>query len=205
MNGVNEGKKSNKFVCGLLDWAEAFVFAIFVVILIFTFLFRSVVVVGKSMKPNFADKDRLVMTHLFVTPEKGDVLVMNSSGLNKTIIKRCIGAGGDTVRIDYNTQKITVNGEEISNDYINEPMIDKPQQSEDHLDPSCFAPEYEVSEGVYEYKVPDDAAFVMGDNRNNSTDSRFNSVGFVGVDDILGKVIFRIYPLGSIGRVESKF
>ncbi len=192
---VEEDKQEKKGIAdGILDWAESFVFAVFVVILIFTFVLRTVVVVGDSMNPNFTDKDRLIITHINNEPEKGDILVMNSHGLNETIIKRCIGTEGDKIRIDYNTNVVTVNGEEISNDYINGAMIDKYY---------AYDQSFLVDAGVYEYEVPENKIFVMGDNRNNSADSRSNRVGFIDESDILGKVVLRIYPFDVIGKVKS--
>ena len=192
---IEDKKKNNKFVDGLLDWAESFVFAVFVVILIFTFVLRTVVVVGDSMNPNFTDKDRLIITHIALSPKKGDVLVLNSEGLDETIIKRCIGTEGDTVRIDYNTNTVTVNGDEIENDYINEVMEDRQP---------AFDQNYAVGEHIYEYKVPDGKVFVMGDNRNHSSDSRSERVGFIDESDVLGKVVFRIYPFDSIGKISNR-
>lgn len=190
-----EKGKSGGFIDGILDWVESFVFAIFIVILIFTFVLRTVVVVGSSMNPNFIDGDRLIITHLNSEPQKGDVLVMNSHGLNETIIKRCIGTEGDTIKIDYNTDTITVNGEKISNDYINGAMQDIIFK---------FDQNYAVDAGVYEYTVPEDKIFVMGDNRNNSSDSRCERVGFIDEDDVLGKVVFRIYPFDSISKISNE-
>ena len=63
-----------------------------------------------------------------------------------------------------------------------------------------FSDEYLVESSVYEYNVPDGSIFVMGDNRNNSTDGR--SIGFVSTDDVLGKAIFRLFPFNSIGKVK---
>ena len=191
---VEEKGRKNSVIDGLFDWAESFVFAVFIVILVFTFILRTVVVVGDSMNPNFSENDRLIITHLSSEPESGDVLVMNSHGLNETIIKRCIGVEGDKIRIDYNTNTVTVNGEAISNDYINGTMYDKYKFNQD----------YSVDAGVYEYTVPEDKLFVMGDNRNNSSDSRCSEVGFIDEDDVLGKVVFRIYPFDTVGTIKSQ-
>lgn len=192
LEAVEEDKKTNP-LDSILDWLESFAFAIFVVILIFTFVLRTVVVCGESMSPNFHDKDRLIISHFNLTPEKGDILVMNSFGLHETIIKRCIGTEGDKIKIDYNKNTVEVNGEVISNDYLRETMRDKPTYNQ----------EFKVSSGVYEYIVPDGKIFVMGDNRNGSSDSRSSFVGFINEEDVLGKVIFRIYPFSELGRIES--
>lgn len=196
INKLNTLKKSKSVspLNFILDWAESFAFAIFVVILVFTFLLRTVIVVGKSMNPNFYDSDRIIITHINSNPEKGDVLVMNCYGLNETIIKRCIGTGGDKIVINYNDGTVKVNDETVSNEYINGSMVDKPYY---------FDQQYRVADGVYEYHVPEGKVFVMGDNRNYSSDSRCSMVGFIDVDDILGKVVFRIYPFDSIGKVKT--
>lgn len=174
----------------ILDWVESFVFAMFIIILIFIFLLRIVTVEGESMNSTLDDKDRVIITHLNYTPKRDDVVVANSSVLNKTIIKRVIGVSGDTVKIDYNVNKVFVNGEEISNEHINGTMINK----------GMFDPNYLISDGVYQYKVPDGKVFVMGDNRNNSTDSR--TIGFIDNKDVLGHVIFRLYPFKKLGKVK---
>jgi signal peptidase I len=174
----------------VFEWAESFVFAMFVVILIFTFFFRIVLVQGPSMRETLQDQDRLIITHINYTPQKGDIVVINSEKLGKTIIKRVIGTGGDKVVVDYNNNTVTVNGKVISNDNIREAMYNT----------NLFDEEYEVEENVFEYDVPEGKLFVMGDNRNNSTDSR--RIGFVDPDDVLGKAIFRLFPFESIGKVQ---
>lgn len=174
----------------ILDWVESFVFAVFVIILIFIFLFRIVTVDGSSMNSTLEDKDRVIISHLNYKPENDDIVVVNSSVLQKTLIKRVIGVAGDTVRIDYSKSKVYVNDKEISNEHIDSTMLDK----------GMFDPSYKVSDGVYEYHVPQDSIFVMGDNRNNSTDSR--TIGFISNDDVMGHVIFRLYPFKKFGSVK---
>lgn len=174
----------------ILEWCESFVFAMFIVILIFTFFFRIVEVEGESMTDTLQDKDRLIMTHLNYTPEKDDIVVINSTFLNKTIIKRVIGTEGDHVTVDYNSNTVTVNGEKLADEHIKEVMFDT----------GLFDPSYKTSEGVYEYDVPEDYIFVMGDNRNGSKDSRY--IGFVEEDSVLGKAVFRLFPFNAFGSVD---
>ncbi|MBQ7187265.1 MAG: signal peptidase I [Ruminococcus sp.] len=177
----------------LLDWAEAFIIAIFTVVLIFIFFLRVVEVSGPSMNPTLNDKDRLILTHLNYTPERGDIIVCNAPELEKCIIKRCIGIGGDTVVVDYNTNSVFVNGEKLQEDYLGEGM-------KGNL--ALFDSEYMTEKNVYTYKVPEGTVFAMGDNRNHSTDSRSSYVGFVKLENILGKVFFRFLPFGSFGSVK---
>ena len=174
----------------VFEWAESFVFAMFMVILIFTFFFRIVLVQGPSMRETLQDQDRLIITHINYTPQKGDIVVINSEKLGKTIIKRVIGTGGDKVVVDYNNNTVTVNGKVISNDNIREAMYNT----------NLFDEKYEVEENVFEYDVPEGKLFVMGDNRNNSTDSR--RIGFIDPSDVLGKAVLRLYPFASFGKVS---
>lgn len=172
----------------VFEWAESFVFAMFVVILIFTFFFRIVLVQGPSMRETLQDQDRLIITHINYTPQKGDIVVINSEKLGKTIIKRVIGTGGDKVVVDYNNNTVTVNGKVISNDNIREAMYNT----------NLFDEKYEVEENVFEYDVPEGKLFVMGDNRNNSTDSR--RIGFIDPSDVLGKAVLRLIHLTALVR-----
>ncbi len=174
----------------ILDWIESFVFAVFVIILIFIFLFRIVTVDGHSMDSTLSDKDRVIISHLNYDPKNDDIVVVNSSVLNKTLIKRVIGISGDTVKIDYNINTVYVNGKAISNEHIDNTMLDK----------GMFDPSFKISDGVYEYKVPENSIFIMGDNRNNSTDSR--TIGFISKDDVMGHVIFRLYPFKEFGSIK---
>ncbi len=126
--------------------------------------------------------------HINYTPQKGDIVVINSEKLGKTIIKRVIGTGGDKVVVDYNNNTVTVNGKVISNDNIREAMYNT----------NLFDEKYEVEENVFEYDVPEGKLFVMGDNRNNSTDSR--RIGFIDPSDVLGKAVLGFIHLTALVR-----
>ena len=141
------------------------------------------------MNDTLHDKERVIISHINYEPEQGDIAVINSRVLGEVIIKRVIGTAGDKVVVDYNTNTVTVNGQKIDNSYIKEPMEDYRQ----------FDLSYKVSEKVYEYDVPENCIFVMGDNRNNSADSRM--IGFINKSDVLGKAFFRMYPLNSAGKI----
>ena len=168
----------------LMEWLESIAISIFIVILVFTFVFRIVIVDGSSMVPTLENGQRLVILHLFYTPKQGDIVVVNSEGLNKTIIKRVIATEGQTVDIDFYKHTVTVDGKTLSEPYINEPTARNDGGNK------------------YPFVVPEDTIFVMGDNRNNSTDSRNSLVGCIPIDDVLGKAIFRIYPFDKFGRIK---
>lgn len=178
-------KTESRFWDTLLDWLESFMFAIFVVLLVFIFLFRQVVVDGTSMRKTLSDKDRLVITNLFYTPETGDIVVFNCEGLNKVLIKRVIATEGQKLEIDYQNNTVSVDGKVLSEDYISEAMVNQPYFDSNY---------YHEDTQTYEYTIPKGKIFVMGDNRNHSEDSRTAMVGFISTSDIIGKVILRVSP-----------
>lgn len=174
----------------ILEWFESLVFALLIVQLVLTFVLRIVMVDGESMTNTLQDGDRLIMTHIAYEPERDDVIVLDSEVANKILIKRVIGIAGDKVVVDYNQNHVYVNDEEISNEHIREVMVDN----------GYFDPRYCIAEGVYEYDVPENTVFVMGDNRNNSKDSR--SIGFVDKSEIMGHAVLRVYPFNGLGKFD---
>jgi signal peptidase I len=184
-------KKKQSPLDETLDWIESFVFAIFIVLLVFIFLFRTVVVDGNSMNPTLLNEQRLILTHFNYTPKRGDIIVANSQGLQKTIIKRCIGVAGDTVVIDYADNSVTVNGEKLDETYLGEEMVQR----------EYYDTTYQISDTAYEYNVPEGCIFALGDNRNDSRDSRDASVGFISCEDVLGKATLRFYPIETFKKL----
>ncbi len=176
----------------VLSWIETVALAIFVVILTFTFVFKMIVVVGQSMENTLFQNDRLIISNLLYTPQRGDIAVINSQNMNEVIVKRIIAVSNDTVEIDYNEGTVKVNGEIISEPYIKEAMVDSGGFSEKF---------YNKDSDTYTYTIPFGYVFVMGDNRNHSTDSR--AFGIVSEDEILGRVVYRFYSeKSSIGKVS---
>lgn len=179
----------------MLFLKELILIAVFVFI-IRGFLFGTVEVKGSSMQPNFQHGDFLAVNKLygrFLEPKKGDVIVCKSStgNSNENLIKRVIGMPEDEIDIVLNEQSreveyfVYINGEKIEEDYLLETM----QQ--------CGNIEYP-------FVVPKDSYFVMGDNRNASTDSRTKSVGAIEKKNVKGKVFFRIYPFSDFGSIQKK-
>ena len=107
----------------LLEWYEALISAALVLVLIFSFFFRIIQVDGSSMVPTLVNGDKLIVWGAGYTPQRGDVVIVDSyTSYGKPLVKRVIAKGGDTVSIDYATGTVAVNGEVLQEDYIAEPM-----------------------------------------------------------------------------------
>ncbi len=163
----------------IYEWMDSFVFSIILILLVFVFCFRVVGVDGESMMPTLNHGDWLTVKAINTEINRGDIVVITQpNDLNEPLIKRVIAIGGDTLDIDFVTGRVEVNGEVIDEPYImeqtrNKGDFDKP------------------------IRIPEGYVFVMGDNRNNSLDSRFDSIGIIDERYILGVVNARMYPFGE--------
>ncbi len=168
------------------DWLESLVTAIVGCILIFIFLFRIVNVDGTSMVPTLQDRDKVIITSLLGTAKyrNGDIVVLTKQSFgDKSIVKRVIATEGQTIDIDFERGIVYVDGAALDEPYIAE-------LTERRLDFSGPV------------TVPENCVFCMGDNRNASTDSRRNTIGMIDTRCILGKLILRIWPMKTWGRVR---
>ncbi len=171
------------FMNKIYDIVESVCSALLIVAILMLFVFRVVTVSGSSMENTLIENDRIIVTKLFYTPEKGDIIVTDSSNsLAKPLVKRIIAVGGDKIKVDFSTGSVYVNDELLEEEYIKEPM-----RTED--------------KNNIEIIVPEGYVFLMGDNRNVSLDSRSADVGPVSEKCILGKAIFRFMPFSKIGKL----
>ncbi len=166
-----------------LDWLQCIVSALVIAILVFTFFARTTSVVGSSMLPTLEEGDLLLISRLFYQPKRGDVIVLRkASFMTDPIVKRVIATEGQTIDIDFQEGVVYVDGVALDEPYVNSLT----KEPEDFTEPVT---------------VPEGHVFVMGDNRNRSTDSRSAMVGCVDTRFILGKALLRLAPLNKLGRV----
>lgn len=206
------------------EWVLAIAIALAVTLVLKTYVFDTVVVDGESMLHTLLDGDRLVMVKLGYEPKRGDVIVLDSNykmreeyiaykyenypdfsswdefklryisfsqrrqlGIaQRCYVKRVIGVAGDVIELDSKSGVLKVNGE-----VVDEPYLDTNTPS--------FAKDASI---LYPHVVSEGCVFVMGDNRENSTDSRFSSLGDVPLEAVLGKVSFRFWPFSAVGTID---
>jgi len=170
-----------KWVGSLFEMAEVLSSAVLCIAVLFTFVLRFAGVDGNSMTPTLKHREWLAVTAFLPQPARGDIVIISprTNTFHDPLVKRVIAVAGD--EIDFADGHALINGEAITEPYLPEGLETFP------------ASEYQSSM-TYPARVPAGRVFVMGDNRGGSSDSRFSAVGFVRVDDILGKVSFRVKP-----------
>lgn len=179
-----DASQSIKSCSEVYDWMQSLVSALLICVLVFAFFIRVIGIVGSSMVPTFHDGDSVIISDMFYEPKQGDVVVLRKLAFQEEpIIKRVIAVAGQTVNIDFQKGIVYVDGKALNEPYIAEPT-------------------YAALDFSGEITVPENCVFVMGDNRNNSTDSRRSVIGCVDRRYILGKVLLRILPVSKFGTVR---
>ena len=163
----------------LYEWIPSLVGSVLVVVAIFTCGIRMLGVDGHSMLNTLQHGDRLMVVNpIFYHDYKyGDIVILRKTGVfdNEPIVKRVIATGGQTVDIDFSEGVVYVDGEALEEDYIREPTY--------------------TAEGTeFPLTVPEGSIFVMGDNRNGSSDSRDYRLGTVDTRYVIGKAAFLLFP-----------
>ena len=177
----------------IFEWLEVVVTAIIAVVVVFTLVFKVVTIDGGSMRETLHNGDKVVISNLFYTPKQKDIVVISrnidnsyESESQAPIIKRVIATEGQIVDIDFNTGMVYVDGVALDEPYTRTPT---------NLS-------YDIQ---FPVKVDDGCVFVLGDNRNDSHDSRSSLIGNNGMIDtryILGKAILKVFPFSEIGGIE---
>ena len=190
-------KKENNFFLSavnkeVLDWLEVVITAVISVVIIFTLFFRVATIDGPSMKETLHHGDKVIITNFAYTPKNGDIVVISRNYNNSIedvnasqmpIIKRVIATEGQTVDINFEKGIVYVDGKALDEPYTSSPTTRQ------------FDVEFPIT-------VSPGCIFVLGDNRNDSLDSRDSSIGLDGMIDeryVLGKAIYRIFPFDDFG------
>ena len=167
------------------DWIQCLMVALIICVVLFIFLIRIIDVSGTSMHPTLLNGDKMLVSDLFYKPKAGDIVVFKTDSYDpdKALVKRVIATEGQEINIDFENGIVYVDGNPIQEDYINELTTTKL----DFIGPQT---------------VPEGCVFVMGDNRNASTDSRTKEIGMVDERMILGRVYCVLFPLSEMGWVS---
>ena len=179
-NGMTpeQAKKNRIRWLKIFDLCSSVIAAMVIIFIIFTFLCRPTSVVGESMLPTLQNGDWLITTRQSEY-EYGDIVVITQPNVhNEPLIKRVIATEGQVIDINFTSGQVMVNGKELDEPYIRELT---------HLS----------SDVIFPVEVPKGCVFVMGDNRNRSSDSRGSGVGFIDTRYILGKAKIRVLPFGK--------
>ncbi len=186
-------KPKKTFLVYLYEYLETFVYALVLMIVLLLFVFRPVTVDGASMQHTLHHEDKLIISNLLYTPKTGDIVVINPESHDndqEPIIKRVIATEGQTVFIDYENWEVYVDGVKLDEPYIQ--AMRKEYQAVFGEGVIMHPSEVDLYNG--EFTVADGMVFVMGDNRNNSRDSRSASYGEMSVNRVLGRVVLRVSP-----------
>lgn len=185
-------QEKNSFIYTVFEWLDSFVISFIAVVILFTFFLGKVKVDGHSMQNTLQNNDQLIITDFCYTPKRGDIVIVSRNPENlgmdelrddqQPIVKRVIAVGGDTI-------EITEDGDVLVNDEV----LDEPYIKEYALNGRTEQIDFTVKQ-----TVPKGCIFVMGDNRNDSHDSRAKDVWMVDQRYVLGKVLFRVFPFDQM-------
>lgn len=177
----------------IFEWIEMIVLSACAVLLCFTFVVRPAKVDGPSMQKTLFDGQMLLISDVMYEPSHGDILVFQK--INSThpepIVKRVIATEGETIDINFDTWEVSItdkNGETRVLDESSYRYLASDQRV--------------TSDLVYPITVGEGQLFVMGDNRNHSLDSRSSAIGLVEKNEVIGKVLLRVYPFNSFGALN---
>ena len=196
---VEETEVKSKFasiVSAIYDYAEIFAISIVAVIFLFSFGIRLCRVDGSSMNQTLKNDEPLIAANFFYTPKQGDIVVFHlvNNSYHEPLVKRVIALEGQTVEIDMTNNQITVDGKVYADEHA-------------YLSGGAYEMRYEFDKQyifkdgertVFRATVPEGKIFVLGDNRNGSSDSRSVRVGFVDKRSVLGRAVLRLSPFAIL-------
>ena len=188
---MKKPKKEEKPLSGAQDayeWLQILIVALVTIILVFTFVGRITPVVGESMLPTLHEGDVMLIRDIgYTDPQPGDIVVLTKEfdAARGPIVKRIIAVEGQTVDIDYDAGTVAVDGQVLDEPYIHEAMLCPTYENQTHIE------------------VPEGSIFVMGDNRNHSSDSRDVTLGTVDERYVLGRAVCVLLPFQNFGMIPE--
>ncbi len=174
LNNRTEPKKSA--LRETVEWIITLAVAVGLALAIHRWVGQLVIVEGESMEPTLHNEERVLLgkvEYRSTTPKRGDIVVVKYPGVKEDIIKRVVAVAGETITV--HDGNVYIDGTRLDEPYIMEPIEDETEAT----------------------KVPEGTIFVMGDNRNNSMDSRSGSVGPIALDQVLGRAYVVVWPVGN--------
>lgn len=198
----DNGQAANHVKNETLEWIKAIMIAAGLVFVIRWLVFAPFIVEGPSMQPNFYTGERMIVNKIlfsFRSPKRGEVIVFHALE-GKDYIKRVIALPGETIKVD---------GDNV---YINDKLLEEPYIQGEIDEANKNGTFYNTTknfkvtdEGIISVKVPKDSLFVMGDNRPNSKDSRWEDVGFIPFDKLVGRADLIFWPVDKLEWIHHSF
>ena len=195
MTEANTPARGRRPGAGLFEWLQMILICVVAAVFVFNCLARLTRVDGHSMDDTLQHNEMMLVWSLGYTPKQGDIVVLNKTTADlpgwdgsRAIVKRVIAVGGQTVDIDYAAGTVYVDGTPLDEPYLKEEMtrpdpVVRPEMQQTH------------------WEIPEGSIFVMGDNRNYSTDSRDDRLGTIDEDYVLGKVVLGLWPPSRVGTM----
>lgn len=184
-NYTSDLNKKSDFLSFCFELFESTVQAIIIVVFLMCFILRTVNVSGESMLPTLNNNDKILIWQCGYYPKNGDIVVIRRGRkLDVPMIKRVIAVGGQSLDIDYSSGSVIVDGKKLKETYTKERAL------------------WLKGDVELPIKVPEGYIAFLGDNRNNSTDSRFSEAGLIPYSDVVGKAVFRFFPFKRVGVIK---